>query len=83
MMVVLGGLLIAYCERRAFENLAQQYERMMLLFDNACYELEASLAANDILAAQRVCVALGREAVAEHANWLILRRARPMELQLG
>ena len=66
-----------------FENLAQQYERMLFLFDNARYEIEAGLAAGNIGAVQQVCAALGKEAVAEHANWLIVRRARPMELQLA
>jgi hypothetical protein len=27
--------------------------------------------------------ALGQEAIAEHAQWLILRRARPLELHIG
>jgi hypothetical protein len=35
---------------------------------------------NDWAAAQRVLAELGREALAEHGDWLLLHRERPMEM---
>ncbi len=52
-------------------------------FLNGDRELERRLARDDIPGAQAVVVALGREASAEHAQWLILRRTRPLELHLS
>lgn len=85
--VILGGLLSAYSERRSHEELARQYERMEVVFGHALHELERHLDSThqplDIAGAQRVIEALGREALLEHSQWLILRRARPLELHIG
>jgi len=98
LLVIGGGLSIAYCEKRTHEELAHQYERMHLLFENGNHELHARLSALEELVAtnakpdevvhaarmaQNVLQALGKEAVVEHAVWLILRRARPLELHIG
>jgi hypothetical protein len=82
-LVITGGLCIAYCERRAHEELSKQYERMAILFANGDRELADRLAQRDITGAQRVIAALGHEAIVEHAQWLILRRARQLELHIG
>ena len=88
--VIWGGLFIAYCERRAFEDLAKQYERMRIVFIDADRELkpriekeDSKITDKDIEAMQRVFEALGREAIVEHSQWLVLRRARPLELHIG
>jgi hypothetical protein len=81
--VILGGLLIALCERRSHEELAQQYERLHVVFANGERELRRCLEAGNVAAAHRVVEALGREAVTENAAWLILRRARPLEVHIG
>jgi hypothetical protein len=39
-----GGMLIAIAERRSYEELAKQYERIWLLFRNGEIELEKRLA---------------------------------------
>jgi hypothetical protein len=82
-LVIAGGLLIAYCERKTYEELAKQYERMRVVFDNGDRELESRLQQGDIAGAQRVIEALGHEAILEHSQWLIFRRARPLELHIG
>jgi hypothetical protein len=90
LLVVCGGLFIAICERRSHEELAKQYERMHVVFKNGGKELGERLAEDgapgatpDIPAAQATLEALGREAITENAQWLILRRARGFELHLG
>ncbi len=83
LLVVAGGLLIAISEHRSHEELAKQYERMQVVFENGERELQGRLARHDFTGAQSVLKALGREAITEHAEWLILRRARPFELHIG
>lgn len=82
-LVIAGGLCIAYCERRSYEELSKHYERMAILFANGNRELGDRLARRDIAGAQRVIAALGEEAIIEHVQWLILRRARQLELHIG
>jgi len=82
-LVIIGGLCIAYREHRAHEELSKQYERMHIVFTNGDRELESRLGQQDIAGAQRVIEALGHEAILEHSQWLLLRRARPLELHIG
>jgi hypothetical protein len=79
-LVLLGGLLVAYCERCSHEELAKQYEHMAAVFTQGSKELESHLSAGDTRAAQDVLRALGQVAITEHSQWLILRRNRPFEL---
>jgi hypothetical protein len=79
-LVLSGAILIAYCERRSHEELARQYERMWVVFTRGAAEFRDHLEAGDVESAQSVLETLGHEAIAEHAQWLILRRNRPFEL---
>jgi len=79
-LVLSGAILIAYCERRSHEELARQYERMWVVFTRGAAEFRDHLEAGDVESAQSVLETLGHEAIAEHAQWLILRRNRPVEL---
>jgi hypothetical protein len=79
-LIIVGGLFIAYCERRSYEDLAKQYERMLIVFRYGDRELGERLDASDVTGARRVFEALGREAIVEHSQWLLLRRSRPIEV---
>jgi hypothetical protein len=79
-LVVSGGLLLAYAERRLLEELARQYARMHDIFSTANQRLEKILADKQISRAQALLVELGRESLTENASWLMLRRARPLEM---
>jgi hypothetical protein len=79
-LVLLGALLIAYSERRCHEELSKQYERMVAVFKQGLAELDEALSRKDIKRAQSILHALGREAITEHSQWLILRRNRPLEM---
>jgi hypothetical protein len=81
-LLVAGGLCIAYGERRAFEELARQYNRMSVLFAHSIEALQLCLDRGEVASAQRVLLAMGCEALTENASWLILRRARPFELPM-
>ena len=83
-LVLSGGLLVAYCERRSHDELAKQYERMTKIFTQGEAEIRKHLDAEnlDLPKVQDVLTALGREAIMENAQWLILRRNRPFELPI-
>ncbi len=82
-LFIVGGLFIAYCERQAYEDLEKQYERMLIVFRYGDHELRQRLRERDIPGARRVFEALGREAILEQSQWLLLRRSRPLELHIG
>jgi hypothetical protein len=81
-LLLIGALLLLYSERQSNEDLAKQYERMTELFKAGGTELKAHLHAQpeNIKAAQETIIALGKEAISEHSQWLILRRNRPFEV---
>jgi hypothetical protein len=53
---------------------------MWVVFTRGASEFDDHLQAGDVEAAQGVLETLGQEAVAEHAQSLLLRRNRPFEL---
>jgi hypothetical protein len=65
-----AGLLWSYANERRFAESARRYGRMHLLYARAHRRLDRT--AGDELALE-----LGRESLAEHADWLLTRRARP------
>lgn len=79
---LLGTFAHAYANIRAFGEHQKQYERMEELFRTADDALtRASPGSDDARRTiDRVLFDLGREALAEHADWLLLHRARPIEL---
>lgn len=79
---LVGTFAHAYSNVRAFGEHQKQYERMRELFrsaDDALSHAGAS-AASTPQGAERVLFDVGCEALAEHADWLLLHRARPIEL---
>jgi hypothetical protein len=83
LLVLLGGFLLVVCERRFHEALAKHYSRLHTVFADGLIELEQNIAEGDSSRIRDTLRALGNEALAEHAQWLILRRARPFELYIG
>jgi hypothetical protein len=75
---VIAALLTSYSRTRAFSEDAKRYRRMYLLFDEAQRELHAAIDAKEEVAVRELAVALGREALAEQAEWLLTQRERPV-----
>jgi hypothetical protein len=81
--LVVAALLHNFAEKRALPEHARQYTRMALLFAEAERQADALRAAqrwNDLLALIRE---LGREALIENGDWLLLHRERPLEIPKG
>ena len=85
MFVVGGGIIVAVGERRAYEPLAKQYDRIFVVFRSGVREVNEALSLSppDASRAQRVIEELGREALQENVEWLLLFRSKPLELPLG
>ena len=91
-ILLLGGaLLVAWVEKALYSELAYQYGTMMTLFE--CAHLQWQRSREELYALppgsddycrklkeiQEFLFALGKEALDENAEWLILHRARPLE----
>ena len=87
-LIVAGGFLVAYRERQAYEELANQYDRMAAVFAADLKGIDTALAMKtsnqaQIAEIQEILKHLGQEAMTEHAQWLILRRSRLFELMVS
>jgi hypothetical protein len=77
---LLGAFLHEYADQRAFAAHRKQYQRMARLFARGRAALRRRRTAADAAGTARLLIELGSEALAEHAEWLILHRERPLEL---
>ena len=59
---------------------AKQFGRMSILFDTADRRLEALLSAGRYADARDLIRDLGREALLENGDWVLLHRERPLEV---
>jgi hypothetical protein len=78
--VALATLCQWYSEKCAFAEQHKQYKRMRTVFARAYVRTGEQLRDEKKNAAIATIALLGREALAEHADWLLLHRERPGEL---
>ncbi len=77
--LVSAGLLEGYANVMAFSEHAKQYGRMSVVFGKSKEVLRDLIGSGEVRQAQRVLHDLGREALAENGDWLLLHRERPLE----
>lgn len=82
MAPVIAALIHGYNEKRALTEHIKQYERMGVLFRRARRRLHNLLRSRsrDHDTAQQLVFELGREALAENGDWVLLHRQRPLEV---
>jgi hypothetical protein len=84
---IAAALWEAYGERFGMRSQAHQYSRFAAIFDraeSAMARLEASPAAPDRDQSERALIReLGREALMENGDWVLLLRDRPIALPKG
>jgi hypothetical protein len=68
----------SYGRTRAYSENANRYQRMFLVFDRALCIVDA--APHDELQTRALARELGRLALAEHAEWLLMQRERPIAM---
>lgn len=80
---IVAGLMIGYAEKRGYGDHAKQYERMSILFANARLHLQRLRNEGDLERARQLVAELGREALMENGDWVLLHRDRPIEVPKG
>jgi hypothetical protein len=80
LITVAGALIHSLTEKRAFGQHARQYARMAESFTRAGDRMAALLHDGKLDRARGLAVELGKEALAEHGDWLMLHRERPINL---
>ncbi|MFI4970531.1 MAG: hypothetical protein ACHP7D_10015, partial [Lysobacterales bacterium] len=66
----------AYAYRKADKELIKQYRFMRRIFANARAALDRT---HDAAAQREILRALGEASLAEHAEWTLMHRDRPLE----
>ncbi len=79
-VTVAGALIHSMTDKRAFGEHARQYARMAESFTRAGDRMAALLHDGKLDGARALAVELGKEALAEHGDWLMLHRERPIKL---
>ena len=75
-----AGLFTGYAQKRAHEEDARRYGRMYALYSIAGDRIALLLREDDVAAARGVLILLGREALAETCDWLLLHREREIDV---
>jgi len=85
MVVAMGGVLAGLCheylEKRLFEKQARSYGWMASLYGTALRRFDPLVKKGELAKAQSLIRELGREALAENADWVIYHREREPEMK--
>jgi hypothetical protein len=76
---ICGGVLQLYVDKRALSEHAKQYARMHVLFANARKQLSAAVEAGKHAEVRALLLELGKEALDENGDWVMLHRQRPLD----
>jgi hypothetical protein len=80
MFLAIAAALQGYLDKVALSEQSKQYERMASLYSLASQRLKQYLGSGDFSRAQELLMDLGKEALLENGDWLLLHRARPLEV---
>jgi hypothetical protein len=80
---LVGGLLHAYSQVRAFAEHARRYGNLAAIFQRGAERLRTALDGDFIDRTRALIVELGKESLNDHGDWVILHRERPIELPEG
>lgn len=78
--LVVSALVHGYHQKRAYHELANQYKRMEALCRRALAALKCARELGDAPNVEAVLRRIGREALVENADWVLLHRVRPLEV---
>jgi hypothetical protein len=81
--LVAAALNEGYADKMAFGEQARQYQRMRVLYERVAIHVRQALAEGRIEDARAALLDLGREALAENGDWVVLHRGRPVEMVKG
>lgn len=75
-----GAVFSGYAEKRQFDTEHRQFRRMAALYARATESLNAAEKAGDSRQMRRVLAELGREALDENGDWIVMNRTSGLEL---
>ena len=78
-----SGTIKVYESVMAHQEQAHRYTKMGIYFDLCNDRIERALGEGDIALAQNLLLEIGRQSLAENADWLLMHRQRPIEVPLG
>ena len=73
----------AYLEKRGLQEEHKQYLQLAGLFDRAAEQLSDRLAQQDVPYCRKLLLELGKEALSENGDWILLHRSRPLSVLTG
>ena len=82
MLFAVSGVIKLYANIMAHQEQSNRYRKMASHFGLCNERLDSALANGDIQTAQSIVLMMGRQALAENAEWLLLHRQRPIEVPI-
>ena len=73
----------AYVEKAAYSEVAKQFARMTQIFHSGLADCDKAHREQDLPRLARILGNLGAESLQENGDWVLLHRARPLELPKG
>ncbi len=80
--LILAALKEGYADKQAYAEEIEQYRRMSYLFGQASQSFQSFLKRKQPQEAERLIRELGKEALAENGNWVILHHARAIRVPI-
>ena len=77
---IAAALLHGYIEKKALSEHSKQYSRMSMIFSNAQERLSQLIEDGQYAQARNLIEELGKEALEENGDWVLLHRERPLEV---
>jgi protein-S-isoprenylcysteine O-methyltransferase Ste14 len=78
--LIIATFLVVYGRTRAFSEHAKHYGRMRILFENARRRLQEKKVIAPGVDVRSVILELGKEALVENGDWVLIHRERPIEV---
>ena len=83
MLTAAAGAIAAHALKMAFQEQQKQYQRMRNLFSRGSECLKRALADHDDKLAFKTIFELGKEALEENGDWVLLHRERAVEIHIA
>lgn len=80
MMLAISAAIHSFSDKTSLSETSKQYQRMVGLYTLSINKLAPLIEQSDPTPVKQVLFELGKEALTEHGDWLILNRSRPLEL---
>lgn len=80
---VIAAAIGGYAEKMAFSAQAKRYDWTKALFNRAATQLRSLVERKDLAGAQQLIFDLGKEALEENGNWVMIHRERTADVYKG